>query len=281
MIDKKINILLTNDDGYQAKGITTLVKLLKPYGNITVVAPKYAQSGMSLAVPLGYRPIAIKHLGVEDGVDWYYVDNTTSSCVKYGIDNVLTQSKPDIVVSGINHGANYATAALYSATLGGAMEAAINKIPGIGVSIDDFGMDPDFSAIEALFPELFEKLYSNLSGEFGIYYNINFPDLKKDQIKGIRAARMGKIHWIDEYQKYDSEEIEAKGIVHSQGDKWKLEHAEDGEEFYVMKGKIEDFGGNGPDSDHYLIKEGYVTVTAHNIMNSVPEEMERIKKIIE
>ena len=100
-----MKILVTNDDGYNAKGLRTLVKILRPYGEITVVAPKQHQSGMSMAVNLGQSPIPVKKISEVPGERWWYIGGTPSSCVKYGIDNIFYPEKPDVVVSGINHGA--------------------------------------------------------------------------------------------------------------------------------------------------------------------------------
>ena len=125
-----MKILVTNDDGYTAKGLHTLVETLLPYGEITVVAPKKPQSGMSMAVSMGLRPIAVRRLGKAEDADWWYLDGTPASCIKFGIDNIFHPQMPDLVVSGINHGSNAATAALYSGTLGAAMEGAVNGIPG-------------------------------------------------------------------------------------------------------------------------------------------------------
>ena len=133
-----MKILITNDDGIHAKGLRTLVKILRPYGEITVVAPKKMQSGMSMAVNLGQGPIATRKVKDEDGVAWWYLDGTPSSCVKLGIDNIFYPEKPDVVVSGINHGGNYGTAYLYSGTIGAAAEAALAYIPAIAVSQDAF-----------------------------------------------------------------------------------------------------------------------------------------------
>ena len=166
-----MKILVTNDDGYSARGIKSLVNILTKYGEVTVVAPKTHQSGTSMAVTLGFRPIAVRDLGEIDGARWIYVDATPASCVKFAIDNVYTDGKPDLVVSGINHGANAATAACYSGTLGAAEEASLNGIPAIGVSLDNIRKDADFSGVEALFPSLFERIMA--SGAFGVgtYFN--------------------------------------------------------------------------------------------------------------
>ena len=149
-----MRILITNDDGYQAKGIQVLANIMKKYGEVTVIAPKTHQSGMSMAVSLGFKQIAHKDLG--NG--WHYVDATPASCVKFGLNTIFLNQFPDVVVSGINHGSNASTASCYSGTLGAAAEAALNGIPAIGVSLDDFHVDADFTAIEKYFGNIFEKV---------------------------------------------------------------------------------------------------------------------------
>ena len=116
-----MRILITNDDGYQAKGIKVLADLMKKYGKVTVIAPKHHQSGMSMAVSLGFKQIAHKDLG--EG--WHYVDATPASCVKFGTNILFAENYPDVVISGINHGSNAASASCYSGTLGAAAEAMI------------------------------------------------------------------------------------------------------------------------------------------------------------
>ena len=123
-----MKILITNDDGIDAKGLQALVRVMRHYGELTIVAPKRAQSGMSMAVTMGYKPIAVKHVEQKDGEDWWYLDGTPASCIKFGIDNVLFPERPDLVVSGVNHGSNAATAAIYSGTIGAAMEGAVTGI---------------------------------------------------------------------------------------------------------------------------------------------------------
>ena len=127
-----MRILITNDDGYQAKGIKVLAEIMKQFGEVTVIAPKNHQSGMSMAVSLGFKQIAHKDLG--DG--WHYVDATPASCVKFGLNTMFLDNYPDVVVSGINHGSNASTASCYSGTLGAAMEGALNTIPRSTKGID-------------------------------------------------------------------------------------------------------------------------------------------------
>ena len=127
-----MNILITNDDGYQAKGIRVLAEIMCQFGSVTVIAPKFHQSGMSMAVSLGFRQIGYKKLPQLGPGDWSYLDATPASCVKFAVNLGL---QPDVVLSGINHGHNAASASCYSGTLGAAAEAALNGFRAIGVSL--------------------------------------------------------------------------------------------------------------------------------------------------
>ena len=138
-------VLVTNDDGYDSPGLHKLVDILRPWCDLTIVAPKRPQSGMSMAVTMGLKPIAVKHLEQKPGEDWWYLDGTPASCVKFGIDNVLYPDRPELLISGINHGSNAATASIYSGTIGAAMEGAVNGIPSVGLSVDSFQPESGFS----------------------------------------------------------------------------------------------------------------------------------------
>lgn len=274
-----MNILISNDDGYTARGLETLVKILRPFGNVTVVAPKYHQSGTSMAINMGFKPLPAKKLIDKPGEVWYYLDGTPSSCVKFGLDNVMYPVRPDVVVSGINHGANYATAALYSATLGAAKEGAVNGIPAIGVSVDDMRDNADFTAVEALFPEIFKTLMDNLPGRRGEYYNINFPRLPLEQIKGVGVGHMGMAHWEREYVPYNEDVarryLEKFGITNLRPESFS---AEEGEELYFMAGDFTD-EENADDADNRLVDAGYISLSAHNINDSDFAEIERLRRL--
>jgi len=275
-----MKILVTNDDGYRAKGIRTLVKLLKPFGDITVVAPKRVQSGMSMAVTMGNVPIAVKHIEEKPGEDWWYLDGSPASCIKYGIDNILYPGKPDLVVSGINHGANCATAAAYSGTIGAAMEGTVNGIRSIGVSLDNVSPDADFSVVEYYFPELLKKLLANFSHRTGTIYNINFPDVPIGKVRGVRVATMGMAHWEHQYEKYTHEYLDRKGHTPTKRDIQYVADAEIGEEMYVLAGEFTESQGNAPSADHLLLFERFITVTPHNINNTDYDEYARLCDII-
>lgn len=274
-----MKILITNDDGYNAKGLRTLVSILRPYGEITVVAPKQHQSGMSMAVNLGQSPIPVKKLSEIPGERWWYVGGTPSSCVKYGIDNIFFPEKPDVVVSGINHGGNFGTAYLYSGTLGAAAEGALAYIPAIAVSLDAFDPDADFSAIEAVFPSVFEKIISNLNKESGFIYNVNFPCLPLARIKGIRMAKEAWLRWENEFIPYDEDSF--RRIVKEKFGKDipSFPPAEPGETQYMMAGDIVNDSAGDPEADLNLLAQGYITLSCHQLLSHDLAENARLKKL--
>lgn len=277
---KNMKILVTNDDGYNSTGIKTLVNILKPYGDITVVGPKYHQSGMSMAVNLGYKPMAVKKLSEEPGERWYYMDATPSSCVKYGIDNIFYPDKPDIVFSGINHGLNAAMCSPYSGTMGAAKEAALGRIPSIAVSLDTFRKDADFSAVEKLLPDILDSLLDNMESRFGVFYNINFPDIPADDIKGIRVCHLGRMHWEREFMPFDPGFYEKTGVrpLEDLGVTW-LPEPEPGEEVFAMVGDMVNDDDTPADSDQLLLKQGYITITPENLDDTDNAEKTRLRSL--
>lgn len=274
-----MKILLTNDDGYEAKGLKELVEMMRPYGDITVVAPKFHQSGMSMAVGLGYKPIAVKKISEKKGESWWYVDDTPASCVKFAVDNIFLDGKPDVVISGINHGANTASAVLYSATIGAAQEGAMADILSIGVSLDDFGDDPDFSPARKYFPGIFEKLVSDAPGRFGIYYNINIPAIAPDSIKGIKVCHQGIEHWENEFQPYDSDIFRKKGIRPIDRGIRFFPEIEEGETVYMMVGDVVEDARNVAPADQRLVAEGYISIVAHNLDTTDYPEIRRLESM--
>ena len=274
-----MKILLTNDDGYQAKGLQALVRIMKNYGEVTVVAPKKHQSGMSMAISLGLKPLAHKDLGMIDGVRWMYLDGTPASCAKFAMDEVFKDEKPDVVISGINHGFNSSTAMWYSGTIGAAREAALDGSLSIALSLDNLSKDADFSVVEELFPAIFEKLMANLPKGCDVFYNINFPNRPAEQIKGIKTGRMGYAHWEREYRDY-GEFLRESGYVPSEEDCRYVARLEPDERLYVMAGDFTDNGDNPADADHLLLEQGYVVVTPQNIDNTDKAEIQRLCGII-
>lgn len=255
-----LNILVTNDDGFQSKGIDVLLRMMRQFGSVTVIAPKFPQSGMSMAVSLGGKPVAVETLPSENAVYYASLDGTPASCVKFAIDEFYHR-KPDVVVSGINHGYNVASAANYSGTLGAAEEAALNDVPGIGVSLGDMDPDADFSAVEKFFPEIFMKLLEGWPQRKGIYYNVNFPKLKAEEIKGIRVGHQGTGHWAEQFEPWAGGNMNPK----------------EGVNIYAIKGHfVDDTPAEDNFADHHIIRDGYISVTAHNVNNTDFEEVKRL-----
>ena len=268
-----MNILITNDDGYSSKGIKVLADIMKKYGNVTVIAPKHHQSGMSMAVSLGFKQIAHKDLG--DG--WHYVDATPASCVKFGLNTMFLDNFPDVVVSGINHGSNAATAACYSGTLGAAEEAALNGIPAVGVSLDTLHPDADFSGVEKYFGEIFEKLMSDLPTGHGVYYNVNFPDIPADEIKGVKVGYQGLGRWVREFKEWDLRHYAKYGITPELLGQKSVPEQEEGEDLYMMVGDFLDDDRNTDTADHRLLTNGYISIVAHNVDSTDYKEVERLR----
>ena len=250
-----MNILITNDDSYKSKGIKVLAEILKPYGNIAVIAPSQVQSGMSMAVSLNEERIRFKELysgthydrnGNECTHRWGALDATPASCVKFGLSAEWLGWLPDVVVSGINHGANTATASCYSGTLGAAAEAAINHILGIGVSICTHHPDADFSAIQELFPAIFEKLLDAPKPSFMTYYNINFPDAKAENILGAKTGYMGRGRWVKEF----------KTVEPDNGN---------GESYYKMIGDFVSEISNTGEADHLITDHNLISIVPHTL----------------
>ena len=276
----ELNILLTNDDGYQAGGIHALADIMRQFGRITAVAPKFHQSGMSMAVSMGGRAIAYKDLPEKDGVRWSYLDATPASCVKYGLDEIFWPGKPDVVVCGINHGSNAATAANYSGTLGAAEEAALNGILGIGVSLDTMSLDADFSVVHEYLPGIFRKLWEHRHPSSVIYYNVNFPNIPASAVKGVRVGHQGLGHWEKEFKPWDAEMFAKRGVRPEDLGHTSFPKAEEGERLYMMVGEFKDDSpADDILADHHILADGYISIVAHNINSSDHGEIARLNSL--
>lgn len=280
-----MNILITNDDGFESKGIAVLTKMMKKYGNVAVIAPFSAQSGMSMAVSLGAEKIAFKEIESstfvgEDGLEhterWAYLDATPASCVKFAMSTPWLGWKPDVIVSGINHGANTSVASCYSGTLGATAEAAVNHILGIGVSLCDHNPDADFSQIEKYFPGIFEKLVELPRHSYMTYYNVNFPSVPADEIKGVRAGYMGRGRWVKEFRSLD----EAEAIAASLNGAPTGDPSEKAaEKMYKLVGNFSSDTDNSTDADHLLTDNGYVSIVPHTIDSTDYEQLKILSEV--
>ena len=274
-----MRILISNDDGYRAGGIHALARIMSRFGEVTVVAPKYHQSAMSMAVSLGMKRLAYKALPEEGPGNWYYLDATPASCVKFGLEYFYEHRDPDLVICGINHGSNASTAANYSATLGASEEGALNGCKAIGVSLCNFRPDADFSLVEEYLPGILHFLLDNWPEDrYGLMYNINFPNVTRDQVKGICFTRQGRGHWVKEFQEWDTDRLstyEATGF-HLQENLPSLEVGETG---YMMIGDFVDDDAGAAEADHVKNEEGWITITPNTIDRTDYAELDRLRAL--
>lgn len=191
-------ILITNDDSVNARGILSLIQTAKQFGRVVVVAPDKAQSGMGHAITINH-PLRLNRVDLFDGVESYSCSGTPVDCVKLAIYEVL-KCKPDLLLSGINHGENTSTNVLYSGTMSAAIEGAMEGIHSIGFSLADYASDADFSACQPFIEKIIIKtLDSGLAANTCL--NVNFPKLSIDKIKGIRICSQAHAFWADRFDK--------------------------------------------------------------------------------
>ena len=176
------------------------------------------------------------------------------------------------------HGTNASTAANYSATLGAAEEAVINGCKAVGVSLCDFRPDADFSAVETLLPGIMKKLLDNWPQDHpGLYYNINFPALPLEEIKGVKVARQGLGHWIKEFEPWDESSL---GELN---DSFLWQHyrvnLEEGERAVFMRGTFVSDDPDAETADHLLLEQGWVTIVPFNIRMTDMAEFERLRGV--
>ena len=193
-------ILITNDDSIHAPGLHNLVAAVKDLGKVVVVAPEKPQSGMGHAITIG-QPLRLHSVNLMDGVEAYSCSGTPVDCVKLAVDKVL-HKKPDICLSGINHGANHSINVIYSGTMSAALEASIENIPSIGFSLLDFSMEADFSGAQH-YARLLVKQILGKKIDKHLCLNVNIPAIPKELIKGFKVCKQA-------YAKYDEDFVARK-----------------------------------------------------------------------
>jgi 5'-nucleotidase len=195
---KKPLFLVTNDDGVEAKGIRSLIEVVRPMGRVMVVAPADPHSGMSHAITVKV-PLRIEKVLEEKDLLIYKCHGTPVDCVKMAFNHLLTD-KPDLLVSGINHGSNASTSVFYSGTMGAALEGCINEIPSIGFSLLNLDYDADFSAAKHFTGRIISKVLQN-GLPVSVCLNVNIPDGPLDSIKGVKICRQNRGYWKEEFDK--------------------------------------------------------------------------------
>lgn len=252
-MSKRPLILVTNDDSIEAKGIHSLVEAMKPLGDLLIVAPDTVQSGMGHAITI-HNPLRLKKWDRISGVEAYTCSGTPVDCVKLAIYEIL-KKKPDLLVSGINHGSNAATNVLYSGTMSAAVEGAIEGIPSIGFSLLDYHKDGDFEASMEYATEIAGNVIKN-GLQQGVCLNVNIPKGKPSELKGSKICRQGRAYWEDSFDKRQDPF---------------------GGDYYWLTGDYHNTD-KGEDTDLWALDHGYVSIvptqfdmTAHHLISLLNE----------
>lgn len=232
----EFTILITNDDGITAPGIRHLVEAVQGLGRIVVVAPDKPQSGMGHAITIGF-PLRMSKVKMMEGVEAWSCSGTPVDCVKIAVDKILHR-KPDLCLSGINHGANHSINVIYSGTMSAAIEASIESIPSIGFSLLDYSVEADFTGAKKYARIIVEQLKKMKSIDKHLCLNVNFPAIPEPLIMGIKIARQA-------YAKYE-EDFYERDDPH-------------GRKYYWLTGAFVNFD-EGKDTDVWALENNYVSV---------------------
>ncbi len=196
-MDKKLSILVSNDDGIFSDGLAALVKELQTIADVTIVAPDSQQSAVGHAITM-HRPLRMREMKKEGVFFGYALDGTPADCVKLAIRNIMKQ-KPDLVISGINHGSNTAISVIYSGTVSAATEGTILGIPSFAVSLTTFEPNPDFTYAAKFAKQLALKIVHHGLPN-GTLLNVNVPPVPENEINGVVVTKQGKSVWNDEFE---------------------------------------------------------------------------------
>ncbi len=251
MMQEKPLILVTNDDGISAPGILHLANIAKQFGDVYVIAPDKPQSGMGHAITIN-STLRIQKTNFHNGVvSEYSCTGTPVDCVKMAVNKLLGR-KPDLVLSGINHGSNSSINVIYSGTMSAAIEGSLEGASSIGFSLADYGIDADFSATTPFIEKIITSCLKNELPK-GVCLNVNFPKLKSEEIAGLKICRQAKANWVEEFEERQDPY---------------------GRSYYWLTGKFVNFEPEATDTDEWALKNSYVSVvpimhdlTAHQYIN--------------
>lgn len=245
-------ILVTNDDGITAPGLRFLIRQMNELGDVVVVAPEGPQSGMGHAITIN-ATLRCDEITVNDGPQRdFSCSGTPVDCVKMAV-NVVLDRRPDLIVSGINHGSNASINVIYSGTMSAAVEGALEGIPSIGFSLLDYRWDADFSHAEQPIRTLIREVMANGLPK-GTCLNVNIPKKSDDPIRGIKVCRQADANWTEEFDRREDPR---------------------GRSYYWLTGRFEVFD-KGEDTDEWALAHNYVSVvpietdfTAHHFIGEL------------
>jgi len=245
-------ILVTNDDGIYAPGIRFLSSVAKRFGDVMVVAPDKPQSGMGHAITINatLRIQKTNYHGVETE---FACSGTPVDCVKMAVNHVLKR-RPDLVLSGVNHGSNSSINVIYSGTMSAAIEGALEGTPSIGFSLCDYSSEADFSQAERFVAHLIEQGIKHKMQK-GVCLNVNIPKLSAAELKGIKVVRQAKGNWVERFEERQDPY---------------------GRNYYWLTGEFVNFEPEAVDTDEWALANGYISVvptqadmTAHALLKQI------------
>ena len=255
-MDRKPLIFITNDDGIHAKGLETLIEILRPAGRLLVVAPERGQSGMAHAITMN-RPLTLKKIADEADLTVHVCNGTPVDCVKIAFDYLLSGGEyPSLAVSGINHGSNSAINVLYSGTMGAAVEASFYGIPSIGFSILDHAEDADFTTAAHFVPRIVETVV-RMQPDMPLCLNVNIPCLPVEAIKGIRTCRQTRGFWREDFERRQDPR---------------------GNDYYWLSGHFCNAETTAEDTDEWALAHGYVSVVPVQVDLTDYRQLDAMKK---
>lgn len=254
MSDKPL-ILVTNDDGVHSPGISTLVKVALNFGDVYVVAPDKAQSGMGHAITIN-STLRVDEVNAHPGTRSWSCTGTPVDCVKMAINKLLPR-KPDLCLSGINHGPNHSINVIYSGTMSAAVEGALEGVPSIGFSLMDYSIAADFSASAIICNKIIDWVLKNGLAK-GVCLNANIPRLHIDEIKGIKTCRQSGGTWNEELDERTDPS---------------------GRNYYWLTGKFENFEPSATDTDVWALENGYVSVVPCHFDLTAYRQLEALKSL--
>jgi 5'-nucleotidase len=229
-------ILVVNDDGITAPGIRKLISIASEIGEVVVVAPDSPQSGMGHAITVNNTLFLNKLTSEEEVIKEFSCSGTPVDCVKLAVHEILHR-KPDLCISGINHGSNSSINVIYSGTMSAAVEAGIEGIPAIGFSLLDYNWNANFEASTKFVRNIIVQVLKNGLPE-GVILNVNIPALSENDIKGIKVCRQAKAYWAEKFDKRQTPQ---------------------GKDYYWLTGEFIN-QDQGEDTDEWALNHGYVSV---------------------
>lgn len=249
-------ILISNDDGYHAKGIRSLIDMVKDLGNVLVCAPESGRSGFSCAIS-SVTSLTLKRRNTIPGVELWSCSGTPVDCIKIALSQLCQGRWPDVVIAGINHGDNASVNSHYSGTMGVAMEGCMKYIPSVAFSLCDHREDADFEPLRPHIRSMVKKVLDDGLPK-GVCLNVNFPLLK--EFKGVKVCRMANGTWGNE-------------IVTC--------HHPRGYDYYWMVGEYTNDEPEADDTDNYALGQGYIAITPTTVDVTAYEAMNKMKEWFE